>query len=51
MKYRDVFECEVPANSAGGGAIAGIGVGPEGEPGVDKKKRSGRRGESEKDTR
>lgn len=25
---------EAPANSAGGGAIAGIGVGPKGEPGV-----------------
>ena len=25
---------EAPANSAGGGNIAGIGVGPNGEPGV-----------------
>ena len=25
---------DAPANSAGGGAIAGIGVGPDGEPGV-----------------
>ena len=24
-----------PTNSIGGGAIAGIGVGPQGEPGVD----------------
>lgn len=28
---------EIAANSAGGGAIAGIGVGPDGEPGVPKK--------------
>ena len=27
----------VPANAAGGGNIAGIGVGPQGEPGVPKK--------------
>ena len=25
---------DAPANSAGGGGIAGIGVGPDGEPGV-----------------
>tara|TARA_B100001057_G_scaffold416590_1_gene434707 strand:- start:14228 stop:14986 length:759 start_codon:yes stop_codon:yes gene_type:complete len=29
---------EEPANSAGGGGIAGIGIGPDGEPGVSKKK-------------
>ena len=29
---------EAPANAAGGGAIAGIGVGPDGEPGVPVKK-------------
>jgi hypothetical protein len=28
-----------PTNTAGGGAIAGIGVGPKGEPGVNMKKR------------
>ena len=27
-----------PTNAVGGGAIAGIGVGPQGEPGVKKKK-------------
>jgi hypothetical protein len=27
-----------PTNSAGGGQIAGIGVGPKGEPGINKKK-------------
>lgn len=29
----------VPTNSAGSGAVAGIGVGPNGEPGVNKKKK------------
>ena len=28
-----------PTNTAGGGNIAGIGVGPKGEPGVDMRKR------------
>jgi hypothetical protein len=42
--HRDVNEAfevfledGVPANSAGGGQIAGIGVGPDGEPGVPAK--------------
>jgi len=30
----------VPTNSAGGGNIAGIGVGKSGEPGVSKKRKS-----------
>lgn len=30
---------EVPANNVGGGAIAGLGVGPQGEPGIKKKKK------------
>lgn len=29
----------VPTNSVGTGAVAGIGVGPQGEPGVKKKKK------------
>ena len=29
----------VPANSVGTGAVAGLGVGPQGEPGVNKKKK------------
>jgi hypothetical protein len=29
---------DAPANSAGTGAVAGIGVGSQGEPGVKKKK-------------
>jgi hypothetical protein len=28
-----------PANNAGGGQVAGIGVGPKGEPGVGKRKK------------
>lgn len=27
---------EVPANNVGGGAIAGVGVGPQGEPGIKR---------------
>ena len=33
------IEEEVPTNSAGGGNVAGIGVGPQGEPGVHPKKK------------
>jgi hypothetical protein len=29
----------VPTNNVGGGNIAGVGVGPQGEPGVNKKKK------------
>ena len=29
----------VPANNVGGGNIAGLGVGPQGEPGINKKKK------------
>ena len=31
---------DIPTNNASGGVIAGIGVGPQGEPGVNKKKRN-----------
>ena len=30
---------DMPANNAGSGAVAGIGVGSQGEPGIDKKKK------------
>lgn len=30
---------DAPANAAGGGAVAGIGVGPQGEPGADKRRK------------
>jgi hypothetical protein len=32
---------DAPVNAVGGGAIAGLGVGPEGEPGIKKKKKKG----------
>ena len=32
-------EEDAPTNSAGSGAVAGIGVGPDGEPGFDPKKK------------
>ena len=37
-KFEQMFEDigGAPANSAGGGAVAGIGVGPKGEPGIPK---------------
>lgn len=31
---------EAPANCVGGGSIAGAGVGPQGEPGVNQRKPS-----------
>lgn len=33
-----LFDEDAPVNAAGGGAVAGIGVGPDGEPGMSKKK-------------
>jgi hypothetical protein len=30
---------DAPANNVGGGNIAGVGVGPAGEPGIKKKKK------------
>ena len=33
------IEEDAPANSAGGGNVHGIGVGPYGEPGIDTKKK------------
>tara|TARA_R110000737_G_scaffold92740_1_gene125786 strand:+ start:412 stop:978 length:567 start_codon:yes stop_codon:yes gene_type:complete len=34
--FENAFDEDAPANSAGSGNIAGIGVGPDGEPGVSK---------------
>jgi hypothetical protein len=31
--------CPVPANAAGGGHVAGIGIGPDGEPGVKPRRK------------
>jgi hypothetical protein len=30
---------DAPVNAVGGGQIAGVGVGPQGEPGIKKKKK------------
>lgn len=38
-QHTEIKKEEAPANSAGGGNIAGIGVGPAGEPGVHSKAR------------
>lgn len=38
-KLEEETASAVPANSAGGGAVDGIGVGPRGEPGVNAKKK------------
>lgn len=40
---------DAPTVSAGSGAIAGIGVGPDGEPGIDPKKAMKRKKEQEKE--
>lgn len=37
--FENTFDEDAPANSAGGGNIAGIGIGPQGEPGMSPKKR------------
>lgn len=39
LESKTFHENEVPANAAGTGAVAAIGVGPDGEPGVNKKKK------------
>ena len=39
QKFEELQKEDAPANSAGGGAVAGIGVGPDGEPGVKVKKK------------
>jgi len=38
-KFDKKINEDAPANAAGGGNVAGIGVGSNGEPGVDMKKR------------
>lgn len=39
FKHMGEDAAAVPTNSAGSGNVAGIGVGPQGEPGVNKKKK------------
>jgi hypothetical protein len=38
-KFKPIQE-DAPVNAVGGGQIAGVGVGPNGEPGVNKKKKT-----------
>lgn len=38
-KKKDSIKEEVPVNVVGGGNVAGLGVGPQGEPGVNLKKK------------
>jgi hypothetical protein len=38
MKLKEDGAVVVPTNAVATGAVAGIGVGPQGEPGVKKKK-------------
>lgn len=37
--FKEFCEDDAPANAVGGGQIAGLGIGPQGEPGVNKKKK------------
>lgn len=39
MKYKEVFENEVPANVVGSGEVQGTGVGEKGEPGFDPRRK------------
>ncbi len=39
MAIKEDMTATIPANAAGSGNIAGIGVGPKGEPGVYPKKK------------
>ena len=38
--FKEFVKEEVPVNNAGGGQVAGIGVGAQGEPGIKKKKQN-----------
>jgi hypothetical protein len=38
-RFSQHIDEDAPANAAGNGGVAGIGIGPKGEPGVDLKKR------------
>lgn len=40
MTEAELLYEDAPTNAAGTGAIAGIGVGPDGEPGVNRKKKN-----------
>jgi hypothetical protein len=36
-QFKNKLKEDAPTNSVGGGNVAGLGVGPQGEPGVSKK--------------
>jgi hypothetical protein len=36
LRKKEKIEEEVPTNNVGGGVIAGVGVGPQGEPGIKR---------------
>ena len=38
-KFKPMQKEDAPVNAVGGGQIAGVGVGPQGEPGIKKKKK------------
>ena len=40
LKFRKKISEDAPVNNVGGGNIAGMGVGPKGEPGVPKNKQA-----------
>ena len=35
--FKEFLNEDAPANAVSGGAVAGLGVGPDGEPGVSQK--------------
>jgi hypothetical protein len=48
IRKRDIEE-EAPVNSVGGSEIAGLGVGPKGEPGLNTKSRKGYKAKNKQD--
>lgn len=38
-RFKDYIKEDAPANAVGRGNIAGVGVGPSGEPGIKKKRK------------
>lgn len=49
--FEDYINEDAPINNAGGGAIAGIGVGPDGEPGMGRRIVNKYKKKNEKDTK
>lgn len=48
IRKRDIEE-EAPVNSVGGSGIAGLGVGPKGEPGLNTRSRKGYKAKNKQD--